>query len=404
MKDLFDAVKEAYSQSEPSPADGGWQKVSASIRRASVLRTLAWGGASIAACAAIVLLFVSVPGSRFDTVPESRTAEMTAPSPTLEVLPEDSTLSENEPQLIQPVTGHNLVALAQVKAADASSNSEDAYTEATEAVEVAETAEVIDDIETSCSVKDSSEVQQTVQSPVPNRDISPEEVQQPERWWEEAEPAPKNRRHMKVGVNASISPMSSAVSNVIMPQTDFLAVVKSNNFYYNSTASEKEFLFSNFSSLPTSVNYRHDIPLGLGIAINFPLTDKFSIETGLNYTYLHSVENNNGSLSDQRLHLAGIPVRAEYAIVLNNNFSIYAGAGASVEKCLKASLGKKTYNEKRLQYAAETFAGAELRLWKNTSLYLQPTLSYWLTDTDLITYRTENTLVFSVDAGLRFRL
>ncbi len=75
-----------------------------------------------------------------------------------------------------------------------------------------------------------------------------------------------------------------------------------------------------------------------------------------------------------------------------------------MEKCLKASVGRRSYDEKRLQWAGEAFAGVEFILWKSTSLYLQPTVSYWFTDTDLVTYRTETPLVFSVNAGLRFHL
>ena len=39
-----------------------------------------------------------------------------------------------------------------------------------------------------------------------------------------------------------------------------------------------------------------------------------------------------------------------------------------------------------------------------TSLYLQPSLSYYFTKTELVTYRTENPLCFTLQAGLRFDL
>ena len=396
MKDLFDAVKEAYSQSEPSPAEGGWQKVSTSMRRTSVLRTIAWGGASIAACAAIAMLFVRVPDSGLNTVPASRVAEVTPSFSAFEVLPEESISSESVAvtPLIKPVNGHKLVAMADFKTENAFSDREEAGTE---------TVEAADADDTSTSVQDDYEIQRPIQESVPGRDISGEEEHKIDNWWAE-EPAPKNKRHVKIGLNASASPVSSVASNVLVPQMDFLAVLKSNNSYYNYTSSEKMSMYSNFSSQPTSVSYSHDLPLGFGIALNLPLADRFSIETGLNFTYLHSIEDNNGSLSDQKLHFAGIPLRAEYAVIRKGNFSLYAGAGASMEKCLKASIGSRSYSEKRLQWAGEAFAGTEFILWKNTSLYLQPKLSYWFTDTDLITYRTENPLVFSIDAGLRFHL
>lgn len=391
MKDLFDAVKEAYSQSEPSPAEGGWQKVSASMRRTSVLRTIAWGGASIAACAAIAMFFVRAPHSGSDTVPVSRVAEVTPSVPVVEMIQEEplSTPSVPKSSPVQPVITHKILAQAQAETGNTLIEGEAVEAETAETVKAADVF--------SAELNDSDEKQSA-----PDRDISRKDPRI-DNWWEE-EPAPKNKRHIRVGLNASASPMSSTTSNMFIPQMEYLAVLKSNNAFYNFTSSERLSLYGNFSPEPTPVTYSHDLPLGLGIAFNFPLTDRFSIETGLNYTYLHSVEDNKGSLSDQKLHFAGIPLRAEYAVISKGNFSLYAGAGASVEKCLKASVGRRSYDEKRLQWAGETFAGAEYKLWKSTSLYLQPTVSYWFTYTDLVTYRTENPLVFSVDAGLRFHL
>ena len=368
------------------------------MRRTSVLRTLAWGGASIAACAAIAMLFVRTPHSGLDTVPASRVAEVTPSVPAVKEMPEETTLSNAVTMLSaeKPVTQH-LVAQAHVETDEPSIDREVAETET-------ETAGTVQETTVSLSaVPDDAEAQQPARKTASDRDISSKEEPQPYNWWAD-EPAPKNKRHLKVGLNASASPMSSATSNMLVPQMDYLAVLKSNTALYNFSDSEKKSAFSNFSSGPTSVSYSHDLPIGLGIALNFPLTDRFSIETGLNYTYLHSVEDNFGSLSDQKLHFAGIPLRASYAFIRKGTFSLYAGAGTSVEKCLKASIGSRSYDEKRLQWAGEAFAGAELKLWKSTSLYLQPTVSYWFTDTDLVTYRTENPLVFSVNAGLRFHL
>lgn len=383
MKDLFDAVKEAYSQSEPSPAEGGWQKVSTSMRRTSVLRTIAWGGASIAACAAIAMLFVRAPHSGFDTVPVSSVAEVTPSVPAVEVL------TEKKPQ-----PAHALVAQAHVE-------KEKQYLEEEDVVAVS--GDTVKATVTFSAVPDDSEAQQPVLNNTSDRDIPADEEPQHDNWWAE-DPAPKNKRHVKVGLKASASPVSRATSNMLVTQMEYRAVLKSNNYINNFTDSEIKFAYSNFISGPNSASYSHDLPVGLGIALNLPLADRFSIETGLNFTYLHSIEDNNGSLSDQRLHFAGIPLRASYAFIRKGKFSIYAGAGASLEKCLKASIGSRSYDEKRLQWAGETFAGAELKLWKSTSLYFQPTMSYWFTDTDLVTYRTENPLVFSIDAGLRFHL
>lgn len=394
MKDLFDAVKDAYSQNEPVPAAEGWQKVRTSMRRASLVRSLACAGGTIAACAACVLLFVHVHDSSIEIAPEYHAArQFTAEAPSADLPVEESAAEAIPSEPVKSSDNHGRQADAVADAA------------ATSASIVAPDFQAVPQTPPQTSRQYTSQItQQTAEAPIV-AGTEPTEVQelQPDDWWTE-ESAPKNKLHVKVGLSASTSPISSTVSNVFIPQMDFLAVLKSNNFANNHTPSEMKFLYSNSSSGPTSVSYSHDLPLGLGIALNFPLSHRLSFETGLNYTYLHSVEDDHGFLSDQRLHLAGIPLRAEFALIRRRAFSLYAGAGATLEKCLKASIGSRTYSERRLQCSGEAFAGAEYNIWKNTSLYLQPTVSYWFTETDLITYRTENPLVFSISAGIRFHL
>lgn len=384
MKDLYDAIKEAYSQSEPTPDAGGWQKVRASMRRASAVRSLAWAGGAIAACAACALLFIHTPAGSIDVVPATTAASAAALPAPVETLQADDAA-------VVPADAPDLVSQVRTKNAFPAGND---FPDRNDTVPVME----VDDADA-----EPTELQNVPRQDEVRTETVTRENYQPENWWEE-EPAQKKKRRITVGLNASAAPVSSAVSNVYIPQTAFIAILKSNNFINNYAVAEIQSLYDNLSSTPTSVSYSHDIPLGLGLAVNIPLSERLSLETGLTYTYLHSVEDNNGLLSDQRLHFAGIPLRANFKLLQKKDFSIYAGAGASVEKCLKASVGTRSFNERRLQWSGEAFAGAEYNLWQNTSLYLQPTVSYWFTDTDLITYRTENPLVFSINAGLRFSL
>ncbi|MDO5442784.1 MAG: outer membrane beta-barrel protein [Bacteroidia bacterium] len=395
MKDLFDAVKEAYTQTEPMPEAGGWQKVSASMHRASVVRTLAWAGGAVAACAACALLFVHVPDSNFEVVPAApAVATVSQPEP-VEALPEEEgfTLAPEVENFVAQTVVKNVVHAKNEASSSTASDYADAEPENADpvvpfVVESEELTEYQDVSDTSEKITEKRTIEDAL----------------PENWWE-YDPAPqKKQRHVTFGINASTSPVSSMASNVLIPQMDFLAVLKSNNFANNHTASEMKSLYSNFSSAPTSISYIHDLPVGLGLAVGFPLSERFSFETGLNYTYLHSVEDNAGTLSDQRLHFAGIPLRMNVVLARGRNFSLYTGAGFSAEKCLKATLGSRSYDENRLQLSGEVFAGVEYKLWKSTSVYIQPALSYWFTETDLITYRTENPLVFSLNAGIRFHL
>ena len=150
--------------------------------------------------------------------------------------------------------------------------------------------------------------------------------------------------------------------------------------------------------------YRHDIPVTFGLTASIDLTPRIGAECGLEYTYMHSsVESMAGQLS-QNLHFIGIPVRFDARVCSWNGFDMYAGIGIKAEKCVAASIGHVQCEEKRIQWSAGTFAGVQYQIGKRTHLYFQPDLSYYLTKTDLITYRTENPFTFSLNAGIRFDL
>lgn len=157
-------------------------------------------------------------------------------------------------------------------------------------------------------------------------------------------------------------------------------------------------------STPSDVQYRHDLPLTFGLLAKVGLLPWLGVESGVEYTYLHSVADSYTGTLDQRLHFIGVPVRLDARIWSNSSFELYAALGGKAEKCVSAILGQIQCDERRIQLAAEVAGGIQYRLWKSTYLYLQPELSWYLTKTDLITYRSENPLAFSFDAGLRFEL
>lgn len=151
-------------------------------------------------------------------------------------------------------------------------------------------------------------------------------------------------------------------------------------------------------------NYTHDLPLSLGLSVRLDLTPRLAVESGLEYTYLHSVEESVAGRLDQRLHFIGIPLRMETTLWTWDRLGFYAGIGGKVEKCVSASLGTVLCEESRLQWSAEAFGGIQYRLGSRVHLYFQPELSWYLTKTDLITCRTEHPLGLTLHAGLRLDL
>ena len=152
------------------------------------------------------------------------------------------------------------------------------------------------------------------------------------------------------------------------------------------------------------MQYRHDLPLHFGLLSKVGLLPLLGVESGVEYTYLHSVADSYTGTLDQRLHFIGVPVRLDARLWSNRLLDVYAALGGKAEKCVSASIGRIHCDEPRLQWSAGLAGGIRYRIWDKVSLYIQPELSWYFTETDLITYRTDNPLSFSLNAGFSFDL
>lgn len=164
------------------------------------------------------------------------------------------------------------------------------------------------------------------------------------------------------------------------------------NIYWNNLMNSSEAL---------QLHYRHDMPLSLGINLRWQVSGRIALESGVTYSYLHSYEEHAG---DQKLHFVGIPLKLDVHLFSAGLLDVGVGAYGMGEKCLSAEQGGIRYQEPALQWSAGAFLDAGCRLGRLTTLYLQPSLSYYFTKTNLLTYRTENPLGFTLQAGLRFHL
>jgi hypothetical protein len=237
-----------------------------------------------------------------------------------------------------------------------------------------------------------------------------------------AEPEPRQKRKVSLGISAGSATIQrdNRFNSISAPyfaklayinldpeirQQGKISIANINNHFNDfllTKASKSSFMPN--PSTPSDVYYRHDLPLTFGLLAKVGLLPWLGVESGVEYTYLHSVADSYLSSLDQRLHFIGIPVRLDASLWSNHSFEIYAALGGKAEKCVSATLGQVRCDEPRIQLSAEVAGGIQYRLWDHIHLYLQPELTWYMTKTDLITYRTENPLGFSFDAGLRFEL
>ena len=163
------------------------------------------------------------------------------------------------------------------------------------------------------------------------------------------------------------------------------------------------------SFLPFSEVYKHQMPLSFGLSVQLYLTDRLSLNTGINYTiykstsYRSYVDGTNGSYK-QFVHYLGVPLRANYNIINGKLFTLYVGAGAQVDKCIYAKLGKVVLKEDTFIFSLNGVAGLQLEINDFLSLYLEPEISMNLNDGTLNTYRSQNDIILSARAGLFFKI
>lgn len=180
-------------------------------------------------------------------------------------------------------------------------------------------------------------------------------------------------------------------------------------------------LLSN-NSQPVSTSTEHYQPVSFGLALSVGLGDRFSLETGADYSCLVSdmssgTEENRYDIR-QTLHYVGIPLRARYSFWKPGGFDLYMTAGGKVEKCVggttstsyvvKSSVSSSTKDRitvDPLQWSVGASLGIGYRFNDLVGIYLEPGVSYYFDNGSFVeTVYRERPLNFSLGIGLRFNL
>lgn len=164
---------------------------------------------------------------------------------------------------------------------------------------------------------------------------------------------------------------------------------------------------------------KHKLPVSIGLAIRKELNDRLSLESGLVYTQLNS--DLTGGKDDtyyqqsQSLHYLGIPLKANYTLLDNNHFDLYALAGGMIEKSISGNIktdyydaGKHTHSSKHslkvdpLQLSLTAALGLQYKFNERISVYAEPGLAYYFDDgSPVSTIRKEKPLNFNLLCGVR---
>jgi hypothetical protein len=158
------------------------------------------------------------------------------------------------------------------------------------------------------------------------------------------------------------------------------------------------------------------------------MSEHFSIETGLTYTYLRSDFSDGHDYGDKKYlkasaeqHYLGIPVYFVWDMYKTRQWNVYISAGGSLEKGLQAYTRQEIYISSTdretpshqetktaktdiagFQFSTGVAAGAAFAFLPHWNIYLQPHLTYFFECNQPASYRTRTPLAIGADAGIRY--
>ena len=179
-------------------------------------------------------------------------------------------------------------------------------------------------------------------------------------------------------------------------------------------------IFNQGKSVKTE--YKHRLPVRVGINVAYRLTDRLSVESGVSYTRLSSDmkdgTKNNYSSGSQKLDYIGVPLNVKYRAFGYRRLSVYASAGLLTEKCVSGKTtheyvisGEKKKHEaedvaaKPWQLSVNAALGAQFDVLRNVGVYVEPGVSYYFDDrSPLSTIYKEKPLNFNLNMGVRYTI
>lgn len=165
---------------------------------------------------------------------------------------------------------------------------------------------------------------------------------------------------------------------------------------------------------------KHRQPIKVGLSVDYHLTDRLSIGSGLCYSYLSSDlfsgTDDYNYTTKQSLQYIGIPLNVSYTVFRGKHWNVYGTGGGMVEKCVKGSsttdyiVDGKTegtqhddVTERRLQYSVNVAAGLQVMATENVGVYVEPGLSYHFNNHSNVTNIYKDTpLNFNFGIGVRY--
>lgn len=174
------------------------------------------------------------------------------------------------------------------------------------------------------------------------------------------------------------------------------------------------------SSLVNTKIQQH-IPFRFGLTLQYNITEKIAIESGLVYSAIGSdlsiSQDKYQSTATRRMHYVGIPLNVKFSAWSWKLIDLYLSAGFTGEKCISNRFEVKSISdvlpldnfaqqtEKPFQWSVNAAAGIQLSPTPNIGIFAEPGLSYYFNDGSPIpTIYKDRPCTFNLNLGIRFTL
>lgn len=236
---------------------------------------------------------------------------------------------------------------------------------------------------------------------------------------------PQQASHLALALNLSMSGSdrsSSDISHLSRPSDKaaryFLPAGNGYTYDLNNQEAVRKSMILEYRSSQTSVEEKYySMPITLGINIRWNMTQRWALESGLNYTYLYSSSKDEYDHTRQQIHYLGIPMRGLWLFFQRRHWSIYVSAGGSIEFPVSATnttshvaIDHPTVTETStlsapIQFSTDIGLGVQYSLSRHLGFFAEPRLQWHIpTGSNIETYYTRHPLHFNPSLGLRLTI
>ena len=151
---------------------------------------------------------------------------------------------------------------------------------------------------------------------------------------------------------------------------------------------------------------QHDRPITFSLSLTKPLNDRWSIETGLQYSLLNSRFTQGSTVSRQQVHYLGLPLKLSYRMTDYKRLSVYQSTGVTLHLPVYGKVetsGAAHSCSPSWQWAVNASLGLQYQLAPSVNLFVEPTVNWFIpSGSDTHTIWTEQPVMVTTPFGIRF--